>query len=111
MAVKMRDLRGQIAGAAARSETALYDRRVDRVLNLLSDQQLIALAGDQPGAGGMITVESVDLPFAWEDDRVRSRVEALERQGITATVEERRKNAGGMDFHVWTMVLQYQDRR
>lgn len=108
MMLKTRSLGGQIAGAMANSRTAITDQRVERVLRLLSDQQMIVMAGDQPGTPGTITVESPDLPAAWDDERVRARVAELEQQGIVATREERRKTVAGQEFQVWLLTIGYE---
>lgn len=109
MVLKTRGLRDQIVGAMTKSQVAIVDQRVDRVLKLLSDQQLIAFAGDQPDTPGTITVESPDLPAVWEHDRVQARVSELERQGIVVTTEERRRTLADMEFQVWVLTICFQD--
>ncbi len=108
MALKPRNLNSQIAGALRKSQIALLDVRVDRVLKLLSDQQLVTLAGDQPDSPGTISVESVDLPMVWQDARVQARVSELGQQGIAVTMENRRRSVAGMEFEVPVLTIRYQ---
>ena len=107
MPAKRHSLQQQIETAVERATTQISDTRVNRVLNLLSDQNLIVIAAEQGGGSGPVTIECVDIPAVWEDERIRSRVAELEQQGISVATEQSERDIAGMIFKPWVIRVQY----
>ena len=107
MTARRHSLSEQMAAAAARAQAALTTARVNRVLALLSDQTLAAVAVEQSGAQGEVVIESVDSPFVWDDERVQARVAELRQEGLE--VEPRRMEAShaGMAFESWGIRVRF----
>lgn len=96
-----------IEESAARAQTVIGDTRVNRVLNLLSEQFLATAAAEQSGSQGLVTIESVDLPHVREDERVLSRIAELEQQGIGIESKQIDKEVAGMTFKRWVICVRY----
>ena len=109
MPAKRHNLREQIGTAVTRAQTAIDDTRVDRVLNLLSEQYLTTAAVEQCGSPGSLRIESADSPHVWEHERVRARIAELAQQGISVESEQIEKTVAGMTFHRWVICVRYLD--
>lgn len=96
-----------INASAERARTAIDDSRVNRVLNLLSEQYLATAAAEQSGTAGLLTIESVDLPYVWEDGRVVARVAELKKQQIAVESLQIEKEVAGMRFKCWAIQVRY----
>lgn len=96
-----------ITASATRARTLIDDTRVNRVLALLSDQTLAAAAADQTGTPGLLTIESVDVPLVWEDDRIAARVAELALEEIAVDTQLVEKTAAGMTFERWVIQVRY----
>ena len=96
-----------IHASAERARTAIDDTRVNRVLNLLSEQYLATAAAEQSGTAGSLTIESVDLPHVWEDDRILARVAELKEQQIGVESLQIEKEVAGMRFKCWAIRVRY----
>lgn len=107
MPARRNSLRERIGITANRAQTATGDARVNRVLNLLSEPNLTTAAVEQCGTSGSLTIESVDIPHVWENERVRARVAELERQGIGVESRQIGKTVAGMTFHCWVLCVRY----
>lgn len=104
---KRHSLQELIEASAARAQAAINDTRVNRVLNLLSDQYLVTAAAEQSGSSGLVTIESVDLPSVWDDERIVSRVAELAQQRIGVESLQIEKEAAGMTFKRWAIRVRY----
>ncbi len=107
MPVKRQNTVELLATAVQRSQTAIVDVRVERVLKLISEQSLATAAAEQCDTSGTLTIESVDLPHVWEDERVRARVAELEQEGIRVEARQTEKSVAGLTFDRWVLCVQY----
>ena len=96
-----------IEESALRAQSVIDDARVNRVLNLLSEQYLATAAAEQSGSQGLVTIESVDLPYVREDERVLSRIAELEQQGIGIDPKQIDREVAGMTFKRWVICVRY----
>lgn len=107
MPVRRLNTRNLVKASAERTQTAIRDIRVSRVLTLLSEQNLTAAAAEQSDTPGLLTIESVDLPHVWEDDRIVARVAELATQEIGVEAQQIEKAVAGMTFKCWAILVRY----
>lgn len=107
MPAKRHSLRDQLSTAVARAQTVIDDTRVNRVLNLLTEQNLATVAAEQCGSSGLVTIESADLPHVWENERILARVAELEQHGISVESKQIEKDVAGMTFKRWAICVRY----
>ena len=77
-----------------------------RLLELLSDENLETLAAKAPGID-KITLECGVAGQAWEDTRVRNRINQLSRQGVDVERETVSTQFGGMDLERERLVVRF----
>lgn len=74
-------LRRRLSYLSGEGQSRRADAAVQRVLNLLSDDNLATEAGKAP-AGNCFELECGVLDQVWEDPRIFNRRAQLERQGV-----------------------------
>ncbi len=107
MARHRSNLRAQMTGAAARARRSLHNSRVGRVLEVLSDASLTALAAAHHGAERAFTIECDDARLVWDDARVQGRLRELERQEITVERTRQTRTHSGLSFDKWLLAVTY----
>lgn len=107
VAYRRSNTRDLITASAVRAGTAIVDARVNRVLNLLSDQMLATRAAEHAGTPGLASIESVDLPHVREHPLIVARVAELENQGIAIEFRQVERVAAGMTFAHWVIRIRY----
>jgi hypothetical protein len=75
-------LRRQLTQAARERQRRVLDFRVERVLNLLKDENLAARAAlDSNGKEGIL-LECNFIDAVWDDARIAARVRQLDQRGV-----------------------------
>ncbi|MCA8928974.1 MAG: hypothetical protein KDC18_12960 [Alphaproteobacteria bacterium] len=90
-------LRRRLSLAAGEAQSHRADAAVQRVLALLSDENLASEAAHAPSPEGF-ELECGVLEQVWEDPRVYNRRGQLERQGVTVEQVEVETTVAGKTF-------------
>jgi hypothetical protein len=99
-------LRRRMALAAGENVTRRGNAAVDRVLNLLADENLLALAA-QATSINRITVECGVIGQVWGHPRIFNRRNQLSRQGIDIERETIVSYHGGREFSREVLVISF----
>ena len=91
-------LRRRLSMISGERQTVRADAAVNRVLELLSEENFATEAG-KTGMSGVIELECGVLEQVWEDPRVFNRRNQLERQGVTIECVPVESSVAGRDFH------------
>ena len=91
-------LRRQLSQASRERQRRILDFRVERVLNLLKDENLATRAALDLNSKDGILLECGFVGEVWSDPRVAARVRQLADRGVIAEPITHEFQAGGRSF-------------